>query len=51
MCHILPVILADNMERLIYHKTDIHEVLNWRFLLITRIEYKFNEIRRKSTIN
>jgi hypothetical protein len=34
MCDILPVTLAVNMERLIYHKTDICEVLLWRFLQI-----------------
>ena len=42
MCYILPVTLADNTERLIYHKTDIREVLYWRFLLIIRIKFKFN---------
>jgi len=51
MFHNLLVILADNMERLIYHKMEIREVLYLRFLLITRIKFKFNEICRKNTEN
>jgi hypothetical protein len=36
MCDVLSVLVADGMERLVYQKTNFHEVSYWECLLTSR---------------